>query len=147
MDLEESLAQLPLFTGIDKKSLRQIAKSMKQVHYERGHTVIQENMAGIHGGMGIVLHGLLQVQRGGQVIGHIQPGEFFGEMALVDQQPRSASVIAEAPTDAATISAWHLRGLIQANPEIAIHMLRTLSTRLREARASQASPEPRPTAS
>ena len=147
MNLEQSLAELPLFAGVDKKTLRQIARTMREVHYDRGHTVILEDMAGIHGGMGIVLRGLLQVQRGGEVIGRIQPGEFFGEMALVDQQPRSASVIAEQPTDAATLSAWHLRGLIQANPDIAIHMLRTLSTRLREARAAQSSEAPQPTAS
>ncbi len=85
--------------------------------------------------MGVVLSGSLQVlNREGEAFARIGSGEVFGEMSLIDDQARSATVVAEEPTEAATLSAWDFRKELQENSEMTLSLLRTLSQRLREAR-------------
>lgn len=135
MDLEEALTKAPLFQGLDKKHIRSIARAAKVVSYQPGHVVIKEGSGG-YGGMGVVLSGKCRVLRGSEVIDHIGPGGIFGEMSLIDDHPRSATVEAEEPTQAAEISAWEFRAQIKENPEIAINLLKTLVRRMRPASRS-----------
>jgi CRP/FNR family cyclic AMP-dependent transcriptional regulator len=132
MDLEGVLATVPLFAGLEKKDLRSLARSMKVVDFPAGHVLIQQGSGGF-GGMGIVLSGSCSVVVGDKVVDRIGPGQVFGEMSLIDDRPRSASVITEEPTRAAELSTWDFRARIKENPEIAINLLRTLSERLRAA--------------
>ncbi len=132
MDLEQALANVPLFEGLDRKDLKRIAKRMRVVKYSPDHLIIEQGSGG-YGGMGIVLEGSCKVVRGtDEVIGHIGPSQVFGEMSLIDDRPRSATVIAEEPTEAAELSAWEFRALIKENPEMALNLLKSLSARLRE---------------
>jgi CRP-like cAMP-binding protein len=131
MDLEDALSKAPLFEGLSRKDMRSIAKAAKVVNYRPGHVIIEEGSGG-YGGMGVVLSGRCKVTRGDDVIDHIEPGGVFGEMSLIDDRPRSASVVAESQTQAAEISAWEFRAQIKENPEIAINLLKTLSMRLRQ---------------
>src|SRR5947209_14640109 len=112
---------------------------MLEVHYGPGNTLIVEGQAGHYGGMGVVVNGSLKVVRGGDVIAHLDPGDIFGEMSLIDEQPRSASVIAEEPSDVALLSPRDFRAAIAENPDIAMLVLYVLSKRLREARQLPAS--------
>jgi CRP-like cAMP-binding protein len=90
--------------------------------------------------MGIVVSGRLKVVRGGdQVIAHLGAGDIFGEMSLIDEQPRSATVIAEEPSDVALLSPRDFRSAIAEHPDIAMRVLNVLSRRLREARQLPAS--------
>ncbi|MGI8828085.1 MAG: Crp/Fnr family transcriptional regulator [Chloroflexota bacterium] len=135
MELEDALRCLPLFAGMERKDLRDLARTMHLVRYSPGQEVLTEGKTAEFGDMGVVLSGCLRVVRAnGEALGTIMPGEFFGEMAVVDNLPRSATVIATEPTEAATLKPWNLRSAIRASPEIAIHLLGTLSKRLREAR-------------
>ncbi|HEV3312756.1 MAG TPA: Crp/Fnr family transcriptional regulator [Chloroflexota bacterium] len=131
MDLEEALAKAPLFQGLERKDIRNIAKRAKVVNYGVGHVIIEEGSGG-YGGMGVVLSGSCRVTKDGATVDHVKAGQVFGEMSLIDDRPRSASVIADEPTQAAEISAWEFRAQIKENPELAINLLKTLSNRLRD---------------
>jgi CRP/FNR family cyclic AMP-dependent transcriptional regulator len=132
MDLEEALENAPLFSGLGKKDIKNIAKRTKVVTYDAGHVIIEEGSGG-YGGMGVVLTGSCQVLKGGKVVGRIQAGQLFGEMSLIDDRPRSATIIGEEPTRAAELPAWEFRAQIKENPELALNLLKTLSHRLRDA--------------
>jgi CRP/FNR family cyclic AMP-dependent transcriptional regulator len=139
MDLEQVLAGVDLFSGVDKKHLRRLARKVRIVKYNAEHEIVSEGQSGYHGGlgiMGVVLSGRLRVQHpGGEAFASIGPGEVFGEMSLLDDQARSATLVTEEPTEAAILSAWDFRNELQDNPEITLNLLRMLSRRLREARA------------
>ena len=107
MELEEALAGAPLFRGLDQKDIKKIARAAKLVSYDAGHVIIEEGSGG-YGGMGVVLSGNCAVLKGDTIVDHVGPGQVFGEMSLIDDRPRSATVKAESPTQAAEISAWEL---------------------------------------
>ncbi|HEY8686278.1 MAG TPA: cyclic nucleotide-binding domain-containing protein [Chloroflexota bacterium] len=133
--LEQALSNSFLFEGLEDTYLQELARRMLDVHYGPGNTLIVEGQAGHYGGMGVVVNGSLKVVHGGdQVIAHLGAGDIFGEMSLIDEQPRSASVIAEEPTDVALLSPRDFRAAIAEHPDIAMRVLYVLSKRLREAR-------------
>jgi CRP/FNR family transcriptional regulator, cyclic AMP receptor protein len=133
--LEQALSNSFLFEGLEDTYLQELARRMLDVHYGPGNTLIVEGQVGHYGGMGVVVNGSLKVVHGGdQVIAHLGAGDIFGEMSLIDEQPRSASVIAEEPTDVALLSPRDFRAAIAEHPDIAMRVLYVLSKRLREAR-------------
>lgn len=79
----------------------------------------------------VVLEGTAKVVRGGRTISHRGPGEFFGEISMIDGRPRAASVIAETPMRCLVLSQHALRQLLMSEPQIAWPMLESLATRLR----------------
>lgn len=134
-DLEEVLSTSFLFEGLEAAHLRELARRMLSVHYGAGNKLIVEGQVGRYGGMGVVVSGLLKVVRGeDQVLAHLGTGDIFGEMSLIDEQPRSATVVAEEPSDVALLSVRDFRAAIAEHPEIAMRVLSVLSRRLREAR-------------
>lgn len=134
-NLEEALSRCFLFDGLEDNYLQELARRMLSVHYAPGNKLIVEGQAGHYGGMGIVLNGALRVVQGAdRVIAHLGNGDIFGEMSLIDEQPRSASVIAEEASDVALLSPRDFKAAIAENPDIALRVLSTLSQRLREAR-------------
>jgi CRP-like cAMP-binding protein len=132
MELEDALKNAPLFQGLEPKELKRIARAAKVVTYDAGHEIIREGSGGL-GGMGVVLSGRCSITRGGQHVADVMPGQVFGEMSLIDDRPRSASVTAAERTQAAEISAWEFRAQIKENPELALNLLKSMSLKLREA--------------
>jgi CRP/FNR family cyclic AMP-dependent transcriptional regulator len=130
VDLTEALSGVQLFQGLDKKDLKRLSERMKVVKFSPGHVIIEEGSGGF-GGMGVVLSGACRVLRGGEEINRIGPGQVFGEMSLIDDRPRSATVVADEETEAAELSAWEFRAQIKENPDLAINLLKALSARLR----------------
>lgn len=139
-DLVQALSTSFLFDGLEDTYLQDLARRMLSVHYGSGNKLIVEGQAGRYGGMGIVVSGSLKVVRGeDQVLAHLGGGDIFGEMSLIDEQPRSATVIAEEPTDVALLSPRDFRAAIAEHPDIAMRVLYVLSKRLREAQQLPAS--------
>jgi CRP/FNR family cyclic AMP-dependent transcriptional regulator len=135
-DLERHLRQAFLFSGLDREHLHELARRMIPVQYAPGDEIITEGDPGPFGGMGVVLSGSLKVlHQRDQVVGHIQAGEIFGEMSLIDNRPRSATVVAETEVEAAILSPGDFRQELGENPDIAIRLLGMLCDRLREAEA------------
>ncbi len=81
----------------------------------------------------LVLTGRVEIIRDGQSLGAFGPGDFFGEMSLLDHAPRSATIKALEPTNCLMLSSWDFKALLEKHPSIAVKLLEVLSRRLRVA--------------
>lgn len=134
VDPQQHLASIFLFSGLDDGALQALAEAMTVKQYLPDDQVITEGHDSYHGGMGVVLRGSLSVIRAEQdVIGHLGVGDVFGEMSLIDDEPRSATLVADEQTEVALLSRGAFRGQIRQNPDIALKLMQILSGRLREA--------------
>lgn len=124
------LRGVPLFADITKKDLERILNTAKETIHKEGESVITEGRGGV--GFHLITDGKAKVFRGGRTVAHLGPGEFFGEMALVDDAPRSASVAAETDLSTLVISKWEFRPLIRSKPELAWKLIEHLVARVRE---------------
>lgn len=124
------LGGVPLFSDLSRKDLQRILDTAKETSHQEGESVITEGRGGV--GFHLITDGKAKVVRRGRTVATLGPGEFFGEMALVDDAPRSASVIAESDLGTMVISKWEFRPLVRSHPEIAWKMIEHLVARVRE---------------
>lgn len=124
------LGQVPLFRDLSKKDLTRVLETAKETLHREGTSVITEGRGGV--GFHLITEGKAKVLRAGRTVATLGPGEFFGEMALVDDAPRSASVIAETDLSTVVISKWEFRPLLKHHPELAWKMIEHLVARVRE---------------
>jgi len=124
------LQRTPLFGQFSEKELEAVLRTAKQRTFEAGSTIVHEGDAG---GVGfyLITNGQVEVRKGKKALAKLGAGEFFGEMALIDEAPRSADVVALEKTSCLMLTRWDLRGLIGAHPDIAIKMMMELARRLR----------------
>jgi CRP/FNR family cyclic AMP-dependent transcriptional regulator len=87
-------------------------------------------------GFYLILDGRAEVRKGSRVLATLGRGQFFGEMSLIDEQPRSADVVAVSPTKCWALSSWAFDSIVKSNPEIALLMLKEMVKRLRAAQSS-----------
>lgn len=127
---EQALAQAPLFAGLPKRYLRSIAKLTSVSAYPEGAAVVREGSLGSR--FHVLLEGQAKVVRRGRTIAHLSPGEFFGEISLLDKGPRTASVIAETPLRCLTLAGGDLVDIISDQPRLAVTILREVANRLRQ---------------
>lgn len=125
------LASVPLFKDLSKKELAAILKSAHEVQHESGVPVLEEGTDGI--GFHLILEGKARVMTGGRQRAELTPGDYFGEMSLIDGLPRTATVTPTEPMKTLTIASWDFAPMIENNPSIAGKMLVEMSRRLREA--------------
>jgi CRP-like cAMP-binding protein len=128
MDLEQQLASVPLLAGLDARVRQRLADVGKRRTYAAEEAIVREGSVGT--ALYIVLSGGARVEHGGEVIGHVASGDFFGELALIEQHPRSASVIASEPTDCLLYPAWEFSALLDEHPEIAVVIMKELIARV-----------------
>jgi len=126
----EMLRLVPLFSTLSDRQLRSIIGQAKEVSFPAGTEICKEGETGV--GMHVVLEGQTKVQINGRTRRKQGPGAFFGEMALLDGGPRSASVIAETDVHTISIPHWNFRALLEEQPPLALKMLEELCKRLRE---------------
>jgi CRP-like cAMP-binding protein len=136
-DVTSALASVPFFTGLDQKQLKTMASSGKEFSYKTGDAIVEEGTMGI--GFYLVLDGKVEVRKGSKVLATLSKGQFFGEMSLIDEEPRSADVVAVQPTKCFTLSTWVFSSLVKQHPELAMPMLKELAKRLRAAQSSPTS--------
>lgn len=132
------IGAVPLFSGLDKKKRNSIASQGKELSYKSGDTIVDEGTMGV--GFYLILDGKAEVRKKGKILASLQKGQFFGEMSLIDEQPRSADVVAVAPTRCWALSSWAFSSIVKTNPEIAMTMLKEVVKRLRTSQASQTTP-------
>jgi len=132
--LLERLHSVPLFSGLKDKQLRSVLASGKQKTYPEGGVIVSEGEMGV--AFYLILDGRVEVRRKGKVMAKLGNGNFFGEMSLLDSNPRSSDVVAVAPTTCLLLSSWEFQGFVESNGEVAMNLLRTLIHRLRESNKS-----------
>lgn len=130
-DVMERLAQVPIFSGCSKKELQTIARAVRPIEHEAGTVIAAEGEPGA--GLFVIDSGSADVTIGGRKVNHLEAGEFFGEMALLDGGPRTATVTAKTDISLFVLTEWVYRGLLSEHPSIAIRTLEAMAGRLRGA--------------
>ncbi len=128
-DIVARLANVPIFSGCSKRELALIARSAKTVAHRKGTVIAREGEPGV--GLFVILEGECEVTVGGRRRARLGPGDFFGEIALLDGGPRTATVTAITDVTLAGITGWVFRGLITEHPRIALKTLEAVAGRLR----------------
>ena len=127
------LKSIWLFSGCSGNELRKIRSSLDEVHVPAGKQLVKEGRIGQQ--FFIIVEGRAAVTRNGRKVATLGEGSHFGELAMLDRRPRSASVISETDMDVLVMSQRQFNGLLQSVPTIARKLLSALASRLREADA------------
>jgi CRP-like cAMP-binding protein len=130
------LSRIDLFAGLSGRQLKQLASRAKEVRHDAGHAVTSEGNPAL--GFHLILEGTATVTQGGSVRRTLGPGDHFGEISMIDGQRRSATVTAETPLRAVTVSHATFEELLDADPGFARGLLQVLCARLREAEQREA---------
>jgi CRP/FNR family transcriptional regulator, cyclic AMP receptor protein len=125
----ELLEHVPLFAGLDKKELEEIADSMRERRYAAGDTVTEEGASAA--GFFVVDEGTAAVTVGGTARGTIGPGDYFGEIALITESARTATIVAETDMLCYGMTTWDFRPLVESNSTIAWKLLTAMADKLR----------------
>ncbi|MBI2323689.1 MAG: cyclic nucleotide-binding domain-containing protein [Chloroflexi bacterium] len=133
----EFLRRVRLFQELDDHTLREIGNAAVEQRWETGQEIVRQGDTGV--GMFIVRSGKVEIVQDhtgkSEKLRDLGPGDVFGEMALLDEFPRSATVRAVEPTTCLGITRWHFRGILESHPAIALKLLPILTKRLRAAEA------------
>ena len=128
--VDERLAKVPLFAGLDKKHLQQVSGLVTQIDVKEGKDLTRE---GEHGNeFIIVLEGEAEVKVGGNVVATRGPGDYFGEIALIANRPRTATVTAKTAMKIEVIGRREFQTMLHDNPGIATELLGIAADRLSE---------------
>lgn len=130
-DVVELLGGVPLFQDLSKRELRAIGRAAKEIHHREGAVIAREGEPGL--GFFLIVDGTAKVTVNGRTRRKLGPGEFFGEIALLDEGPRTASVEAETPLTLLGLTSWAFKRVVQDHPKVAMKMLRVMAQRLRSA--------------
>jgi CRP-like cAMP-binding protein len=124
-----ALAEIPLFSRVPKRHLKTILERMGQYDYEEGATILKDARQGEV--LYLLLEGSARVVRGGRTVAKLGPGDFFGEIAVLDRRPRTATVTATSPVKCLTLHRDVLREVLEEEPAVAWSLLEELASRLR----------------
>ena len=127
----ELIQRVPIFDGLERRDLERIAGSMKQRTFRAGDTVTTEGQGGV--GFFVIEDGTAKVTVGGEDRRTLGSGDYFGEVALLTDSPRTATIKAETELRCYGMTSWDFRPLVESNASIAWKMLQTMAQRLKEA--------------
>ena len=123
------LKATPIFVNTSERSLESMIKSAVIKTVAPGDKVVQEGQGGV--GFYLILDGKAEVVKEGKKLAELGTGNFFGELGVIDGQPRTADVIAVTETQCWILSQWAMKSVIANHPEVALSMLEELVRRLR----------------
>lgn len=126
----EALAKVPLFADLSKRDLEAVDRASKEVEHSAGTDIVREGEDGI--GFHLILSGTAKVTRGGETLRELGPGDYFGEIALIDGGRRSATVTATTDVTLASLTHWEFMPLVRSSPEMALKLLEGLAAIFRE---------------
>lgn len=130
-DSTEYLANVGLFSALSKSELRQVARAAERLDVEAGHELVTQGRIGHE--FFLILEGQAQVIRDGAQIATLGPGQYFGELSLLDHGARSATVVAETDMRLLVLGQREFSGLLETIPGMAAKLLVGMAHRLREA--------------
>ncbi len=125
----ELLRKVSLFDGLTTKELGTVAEACKQARFRAGSDIVTEGERSAR--LYIVVEGTAEVRVHGTKVEELGPGDYFGEIAVIDGEPRAATVTATSAVTALTLADFNVRALLRSLPDIGIKMLRTLTARVR----------------
>jgi CRP-like cAMP-binding protein len=128
-DKASALAAVPLFAGISAESMERLAAVSGEQEFAAGQFIVRQGQVGT--GLYVILSGSVKVLRGSEELTRLGKGEFFGELSVIDQQPRNASVEAAELTQVLALASWDLLALLESDPQLALNLIKGLVTRVR----------------
>ncbi|HEY0443539.1 MAG TPA: cyclic nucleotide-binding domain-containing protein [Candidatus Limnocylindrales bacterium] len=123
------IAACPLFRGLDPEDVASVAETATEVAFPAGRVIARQGEVGT--GFFIVVAGRVRVVRDSDSLAELGPGEFFGELSVLDRAPRVAQVVAEVPTTCLAIASWDFERVLLEHPRLTLGILRELAGRLR----------------
>lgn len=133
----DHLAQVPMFSACSKKDLQTISRASDEVTVASGKTLVEEGKPGHE--FFLIVAGKATVHRNGRKIAALGEGQYFGELALLDRGPRSATVKADGDMTVLVLGQREFSGVLDEVPGLARKLLQGMATRLREADAKAVS--------
>jgi len=125
----DMLEKSSLWSGLERQDFKAVLKISEEQKFQNGETIVKKGDEGA--GFYLVLDGAVEIRSNGNTLSRLGPGQFFGEMSVVDTQPRSADVVAVEPSRVLFLSAWAFKSLVSERPRIAVKMLQEFVRRLR----------------
>jgi CRP/FNR family cyclic AMP-dependent transcriptional regulator len=124
----EALKRAPLFDGLSRKDLTQLARVSEDLEIPEGKTLTKEGEIGHE--FFVIVDGDVEVKRKGRKLGTRGAGDFIGEIALLEQMPRTATVTAKSPLRVFVLTSKDFHHLLEENPNVERKVLRTLAKRV-----------------
>ncbi|MEP7379785.1 MAG: cyclic nucleotide-binding domain-containing protein [Chloroflexota bacterium] len=128
-DKADALANVPFFAGISAESMERLAEVSGEQEFGAGQFIVRQGQVGT--GLYVILSGSVKVLRGSDELIRLRKGDFFGELSVIDQQPRNASVEAAEPTAVLALASWDLFELLEGDPQLALNLIKGLVARVR----------------
>jgi CRP/FNR family transcriptional regulator/CRP/FNR family cyclic AMP-dependent transcriptional regulator len=126
----EWLSSVPLFAGISDGSMARLAAVTGEQDFAAGQFIVRQGQVGT--GLYVIISGSVDVLHGADdVVATLKPGEFFGELSVIDQQPRNASVQAKESTAVLAVASWDLIALLETDQALALNLIKVLVARVR----------------
>lgn len=132
--LTDVIAAVPLFAGLPKRKIEQIAEMCREHHFATGEAIVEQGDTS--GRFFIVVGGGAEVRVNGHAVRVLGPGQSFGEYAVIDRAPRSASVVAISEVHAYSLAPTTLRPLLKEEPELTYRLLLNACERIRALEAA-----------
>ena len=126
----ELLSAARLFDGVDADGMDRIAAVAVEVEFPADHVIARQGEIGT--GFFVIVSGAARVVRDGETVATIGPGDFFGELSVLDGRPRTAQVIADGPTTCLALASWDFEAVLLDQPGVTLAILRGLASRLRD---------------
>jgi len=135
MKKHEMLKNVSIFYGLSRSNLKLLAMLCKERTFEKGSILVKQGNCGL--GLFIVVSGELKIIKENELgdsfdLGSLGPGGFFGEITVLDDAPRSSSVIATEDTECLVLISWDFKALVKIHPEIVLELLPFVVKRFRE---------------
>ncbi len=124
--LPEELKQVPLFSGLSQRQLKKLARGFKERTVSPGVTLVREGqMDGV--GFFVIVEGTASVSVKGQALARFGPGDYFGELAMISEHVRTATVTAETTLRYLVMAFWDFRKFAKENPDVSWKLLQHLA--------------------
>ena len=127
----DTIAKVPLFSDLEQRELERIADSFKERRYAAGETIASAGKSGA--GFFVIGEGTASVTVGGEQRATLGPGDYFGEIALIDEGARTATLTAETDMVCYGMTFWEFRPIVESDARIAWKLLQALARKLRAA--------------
>jgi len=126
----DMLHKTPLWSGLSREDLKEVTNRSERREYESGNIIVKKGDRAP--AFYLILEGTVNVKSNGRTLAKLGPGQFFGEMSILDGQLRTADVVAVEPVSCLILHWTSFKGLISNNPRVALKVIQELARRLRD---------------
>lgn len=128
--VEDLIAKVPMFAGLSGKERKRLGETLKEITFPPGKVIVESGTDGV--GFFLVESGTATVSVDGKPRATLKAGDHFGEIALIDEGPRTAQVTAGEGLRCYALTSWEFRPFVQEHPDVAWSLLRSMARRVRE---------------